>query len=1183
MFKLRLAVFLAFATLLAHAQAPGTTSQPYVLSGANGGQFSVDDDIVLKLNGVTFFDDTPAYSGLRNPISFNAKPGDALFYGDHDTYGFCNGLDPLYLSCKGSTTYTLVTTGRVEACGFAPGDGGIVFMGTYTIPTSLPGCTSAASIASVEVTQAIQQYQALADLKASLAANGEPPVPIISLKPAVLRIYFAAVTDVTQVSVNLYGVNAETKYITLQPNCSPEDQRAGNNGCQSMDFYFTPPSGTWNAELVLMDSNGKQIDDENLVFKSRDTAPVILRGIAGCSQNANTLVKTCGSGSEIYSLTTSASTLLPTPSVSPVYAFGSVSQYNLYSTDPNYFQKNLAATTAALYGSFDKANDYLGGSYTDFVSIYDPTGIGTSSAWAAGSLTHGLTIPIKFITFDADTTPDTLTHEVGHTLNLQHTNSITPLTKTGPAGCDLPAEQNPTSYPFPNNYIQSTATSPEYGFNVSTQTIINGYTNFELMGYCAPTWITPFSYKRMIPSLNGGVVTSPSAVPGPVQAEQATPAIVHPRTPPPAPVTGQFWQIAGALNPTGLTLNPVFLQTTQGTSDPGTGTDSIQVLGTGGQVLYSRAFTPTSPVTETMDPNFVADVPRFSEWIPYTAGAASFAVLDPNGATLVTLPITGVAPTVAFTSPAAAFTGAGTQSVAWTITDPDSTSFSSRVYYSPDNGTNWYPVSQTTQTATFLGADTVDFNTVPGSATALLRVYVTDGVNTGVATTAAFNAPRHLPTSIAITAPLTGTTQAANNPVYLAGGAFDPDDGILAGKALVWSSDVQGALGTGSPLIVTLKPGTHTLTLTATDSDGNSLTATTKITLGGAPPALTLSSAATGACTTATIAAVPGALGAPLSLVQYNLDGGVTYVGVPLTSLPLSLPLTATGAVEVLARAYDASKQYAAQSIHLTLATACTSQTLNAVSGSGQTTVVGTSFPAPLVAQVVDSTGKGIAGVSVSFSGPISGANASFTTPVVTAADGTASVTPTANTTLGAYTITASAAGIASSASFALANTDFSIAVANASPAIFHGTSMTQTLTLTALGGFNSATQLSCSGLPAGVTCSFSPATLTPTGGTATSQLTITASADAMQSAGLNPHGWRGGMVSAGTISLCSLLGFFTLRRRRRLGFVLTLLLTAALFSASGCAHFKLFSSNITVNAKTATATRTTTISLSVL
>lgn len=77
------------------------------------------------------------------------------------------------------------------------------------------------------------------------------------------------------------------------------------------------------------------------------------------------------------------------------------------------------------------------------------------------------------------------------------------------------------------------------------------------------------------------------------------------------------------------------------------------------------------------------------------------------------------------------------------------------------------------------------------------------------------------PTAI-ITAPPAGLTVLEGVPVPLAGSATDPQDGPLGGAALAWSSSIDGALGTGSALEVTLpSAGVHTITLTATDADGN--------------------------------------------------------------------------------------------------------------------------------------------------------------------------------------------------------------------------------------------------------------------------------------------------------------------------------------------------------------------------
>jgi chitinase len=73
------------------------------------------------------------------------------------------------------------------------------------------------------------------------------------------------------------------------------------------------------------------------------------------------------------------------------------------------------------------------------------------------------------------------------------------------------------------------------------------------------------------------------------------------------------------------------------------------------------------------------------------------------------------------------------------------------------------------------------------------------------------------------------TRQQSNGPVPLVGVANDPQDGALTGAALVWTSDIDGQLGVGEQLDFTFSLGTHTVTLTATDSDGN--TGTDSITL----------------------------------------------------------------------------------------------------------------------------------------------------------------------------------------------------------------------------------------------------------------------------------------------------------------------------------------------------------------
>jgi len=98
--------------------------------------------------------------------------------------------------------------------------------------------------------------------------------------------------------------------------------------------------------------------------------------------------------------------------------------------------------------------------------------------------------------------------------------------------------------------------------------------------------------------------------------------------------------------------------------------------------------------------------------------------------------------------------------------------------------------------------------------------------------------------------------------------------------------------------------------------------------------------------------------------------------------------------------------------------------TIKATSGSGQSTAVSTAFFAPLVVTVTANNPiEPVAGGLVTLTPPTSGASASLRgSPATISATGTASVTATANSTVGGYTVSATASGITTPASFSLTN-----------------------------------------------------------------------------------------------------------------------------------------------------------------
>ena len=59
-----------------------------------------------------------------------------------------------------------------------------------------------------------------------------------------------------------------------------------------------------------------------------------------------------------------------------------------------------------------------------------------------------------------------------------------------------------------------------------------------------------------------------------------------------------------------------------------------------------------------------------------------------------------------------------------------------------------------------------------------------------------------------------------NVPIPFIGEATDAEDGVLMGMSIVWTSDLEGQIGTGTMFDAPLTMvGMHTITMTATDSD----------------------------------------------------------------------------------------------------------------------------------------------------------------------------------------------------------------------------------------------------------------------------------------------------------------------------------------------------------------------------
>ncbi len=140
--------------------------------------------------------------------------------------------------------------------------------------------------------------------------------------------------------------------------------------------------------------------------------------------------------------------------------------------------------------------------------------------------------------------------------------------------------------------------------------------------------------------------------------------------------------------------------------------------------------------------------------------------------------------------------------------------------------------------------------------------------------------------------------------------------------------------------------------------------------------------------------------------------------GAPVTATPLRFQVTDS----------SSPMQSATVDLTLTISAAPTAGSIAPASGTPQGTLVNTAFSTPLGALVRDTGANPMAGVSVLFACPATGAGCTFsgggtTATVVTNGSGIAtSPAVSANATPGGYLVTASVAGLSSGAAFSLTN-----------------------------------------------------------------------------------------------------------------------------------------------------------------
>lgn len=349
-------------------------------------------------------------------------------------------------------------------------------------------------------------------------------------------------------------------------------------------------------------------------------------------------------------------------------------------------------------------------------------------------------------------------------------------------------------------------------------------------------------------------------------------------------------------------------------------------------------------------------------------------------------------------------------------------------------------------------------------------------------------------TSLAISYPsavTTATNLKLNATLKTNGGSFPTGTvTFYDGTNELGQATLSGSSNTVSFAAGSLTAGTHSLSATYS-GDSSNLSSAAEASLNVSPlmpTTTTLTSSATSLVAgqsvtfTATVSTASGS--APSGTMTFAA-GSTTLAAVPVTGNIVTYTTSSltAGAYSVVANySGDSANGASSSSAVLVMVTAAGTSTSNTtMTFSPAAPIVGT--PITLSATV---TGKGAAPTgSVYFT---DGSTVVGSTPV--GSGGTASIT-TSKFAVGAHSLTAFYTGDAAYSSstssvttaqvYAVPVGDYTLA-SSVNAVELNGKSAKAYISIATSGGFNQPITLSCSGLPAGYSCFFSPATVTPTG-----------------------------------------------------------------------------------------------------
>jgi hypothetical protein len=159
-----------------------------------------------------------------------------------------------------------------------------------------------------------------------------------------------------------------------------------------------------------------------------------------------------------------------------------------------------------------------------------------------------------------------------------------------------------------------------------------------------------------------------------------------------------------------------------------------------------------------------------------------------------------IAPQITIDPPISSQPLKGINTLSWDASDEDSPDLTFSILYSADGGEIWTPLATGLKNPSL----EVDFDQLPSGSDCLLRVIASDGWNTVTAETKQSFAVFDDPAELVIESPLEGSVFSTGDEIDLIAYVSDFDSPWLDGEKIQWDSSLDGDLGFGSYMVLTI-------------------------------------------------------------------------------------------------------------------------------------------------------------------------------------------------------------------------------------------------------------------------------------------------------------------------------------------------------------------------------------------